>query len=249
MHMHTCMHTHTHTETYLYFTYHIHTPQALMYIYVHTFMYVCVCFCNIMEYTRQGYIHACYMCMTMSSCMYMPLPRLGERHPRRATGAAPPCPPGPYHWPCVKPSAYKIHKPYHHPVKIHTQARQCPAPPPPPLPLPFAPPSPPLPQPLPLPRSRSACSFATAPDPPPCQHPSHHTPSLTRLVRYLQVQGARELGRLHQLRRRSLVLVGARQPQGRAAPLYVCVRKCVTSCMRVRGGGQGDGNSAKGKRG
>ena len=76
MHMHTHMHTHTHTETYLYFTYHIHTPQALMYIYVHTFMYVCVCFCNIIEYTRQGYIHACYMCMTMSSCMYMPLPRL-----------------------------------------------------------------------------------------------------------------------------------------------------------------------------
>ena len=62
MHMHTCMHIHTHTETYLYFTYHIHTPQALMYIYVHTFMYVCVCFCNIIEYTRQGYIHACYMC-------------------------------------------------------------------------------------------------------------------------------------------------------------------------------------------
>ena len=30
----------------------------------------------------------------------------------------------------------------------------------------------------------------------------------------------------------------ARQPQGRAAVLYVCVRKCVTSCMRVRGGGR-----------
>ena len=97
--------TYTHREQYLYFTYHIHTPQALMYIYVHTFMYVCVCFCNIIEYTRQGYIHACYMCMTMSSCMYMPLPCLWERHPRRATGAAPPCPPGPLHWPCVKPSA------------------------------------------------------------------------------------------------------------------------------------------------
>ena len=68
-------------------------------------------------------------------------------------------------------------------------------------------------------------------------------------MRYLQVQDARELGRLHQLRRRSLVLFGARQPQGRFAVLYVCVRKCVTSCMRVRGGGQEDGNSAKGKRG
>ena len=109
MHMHTFMHIHTHTETYLYFTYHIHTPQALMYIYVYTFVYVCVCFCNIIEYTRQGYIHACYMCMTMSSCMYMPLPCLWERHPRRATGAAPPCPPGPLHWPCVKPSAYSSH--------------------------------------------------------------------------------------------------------------------------------------------
>ena len=106
MHMHTYMHIHTHTETYLYFTYHIHIPQALMYIniYVHTFMYVCV-FCNIIEYTRQGYIHACYMCMTMSSCMYMPLPCLWERHPRRATRAAPPCPPGLLHWQCVKPSA------------------------------------------------------------------------------------------------------------------------------------------------
>ena len=31
-----------------------------MYIYVHTFVYVCVCFCNIIEYTRQGSIHACY---------------------------------------------------------------------------------------------------------------------------------------------------------------------------------------------
>jgi len=110
---------------------------------------------------------------------------------------------------------------------------------PPPRPFLFPYPPPPLPPALiPLPRSRSACSFATAPDPPPCPHPSHHTPSLTRLVRYLQVQGARELGRLHQLRRRSLVLLGARQPQGRAAVLYVCVRKCVTSCMRVRGGGR-----------
>ena len=45
------------------------------------------------------------------------------------------------------------------------------------------------------------------------------------------------------------LLVGERQPQGRFAVLYVCVRKCVTSCMRVRGGGQEDGNSAKGKRG
>ena len=121
---------------------------------------------------------------------------------------------------------------------------------PPPRPCLFPYPPPPFPPALiPLPRSRSACSFATAPDPPPCPHPSHHTPSLTRLVRYLQVQGARELGRLHQLRRRFFVLVGARQPQGRAAVLYVCVRKCVTSCMRVRGGGQEDGNSAKGKRG
>ena len=77
MHMHTHMHTHTHRETYLYFTYHIHIPQALI-IYVYTFMCVCVSICNIIEYTRQGYIHACYMCM--SSCMYMPLPRLGERH-------------------------------------------------------------------------------------------------------------------------------------------------------------------------
>ena len=186
------------------------------------------------------------MCMTMSPCMYMPLPRLGERHPRRATGAAPPCPPGPLHWPCVKPSAYS--PPYRYPIKIHTHARQGPAPPPTPLPLPFPPP-PFTPALIPLPRSRSACSFATAPDPPPCPHPSHHTPSLTRLVRYLQVQGARELGRLHQLRRRSLVLVGARQPQGGASVLYVCVRKCVTSCMLVRGGGQEDGNSAKGKRG
>ena len=98
---------HTHTETYLYFTYHIHTPQALTYIYVYTFVYVCVSICNIIEYTRQGYIHACYMCMTMSSCMYMPLPCLWERHPRRATRAAPPCPPGPLHWPRVKPSAYR----------------------------------------------------------------------------------------------------------------------------------------------
>ena len=106
MHMHTYMHTHTQRETYLYFTYHIHIPQALMYIYVYTFVCVCVSICNLIEYTRQGYIHACYMCMTMSSCMYMPLPRFGERHPRRATGAAPPCPPGPVDWPRVKPSAY-----------------------------------------------------------------------------------------------------------------------------------------------
>ena len=63
----------------------------------------------------------------------------------------------------------------------------------------------------------------------------------------LQVQGARELGRLHQLRRRSLVLVGARPPQGRLAVLYVCVRKCVTSCMRVRGGGAGGRQQRKGK--
>ena len=128
----------------------------------------------------------------------------------------------------------------------HTSTSVPCAPPPTPLPLPLPPP--PLPPALiPLPRSRSACSFATAPDPPPCPHPSHHTPSLTRLVRYLQVQGARELGRLHQLRRRSLVLVGARQPQGRAAVLYVCVRKCVTSCMRVRGGGAGGRQQRKGK--
>ena len=93
----------------------------------------------------------------------------------------------PLHWPCVKPSAYS--PPYRYPIKIHTHARQCPAPPPTPLPLPLPPP--PFPPALiPLPRSRSACSFATAPDPPPCPHPSHHTPSLTRLVRYLQVQGS-----------------------------------------------------------
>ena len=69
MHMHTYMHIHTHTETYLYFTYHIHIPQALMYIYVYTFVYVCVSICNIIEYTRQGYIHADFTCMTTSSCM------------------------------------------------------------------------------------------------------------------------------------------------------------------------------------
>ena len=123
----------------------------------------------------------------------------------------------------------------------------------PPRPFLFPYPPPPLPPALiPLPRSRSACSFATAPDPPPCPHPSHHTPSLTRLVRYLQVQGARELGRLHQLRRGCFVLVFARQPQGRAAVLYVCVcanasqHACMcVGCRRTSKvkGGEGGGET------
>ena len=52
-------------------------------------------------------------------------------------------------------------------------------------------------------------------------------------VRYLPVHGARALGRFHQLRRRCLVLVEARQPQGHVEVLYVYVCKCVTARMHV----------------
>ena len=53
---------------------------------------------------------------------------------------------------------------------------------------------------------------------------------------HLPVQCARQLCRLHQLRRRCLVPVVACQPQGRAAVLYVCVCKCITARMHVWGG-------------
>ena len=42
-------------------------------------------------------------------------------------------------------------------------------------------------------------------------------------MRYLQVKGAGELGRLHELRRRCFMSVATRQTQGRGAVLYVFV--------------------------
>ena len=69
-----------------------------------------------------------------------------------------------------------------------------------------------------------------------CSHPSHHTRSQPRLVPYLRVEGAGELGRLHKLRRRLLVPVAACLHQGRAAHLYVCVQmRDSMHAMRVEG--------------
>ena len=54
---------------------------------------------------------------------------------------------------------------------------------------------------------------------------------------YLQVLGARELGRLHQLCCNCLVIFVARLPQGRAALLYVCVCANASQHACMWGGG------------
>ena len=83
---------------------------------------------------------------------------------------------------------------------------------------------------LPFPPSLSLRRAAPASAPTPCPRNSHHTRSQhPRLVPDLQVQGARALGRLHQLPRRCFLLVRARQHQGRVAVLSEEERQHVRS--------------------
>ena len=171
------------------------------------------------------------MCIITSARIYTSLPCLQARHWRRATAASPPCPPGRFHWPSATLSAQ------YHPVKVHTLKRQCPAPS---MLLLLA-----AHHLVPIVHTEYHDKVPPpAPAPALWPHSSHHTRSQSRLVPYLQVQGVRELGRLHQLRRRCLLLHVARQPQGRFAVLYVCVYAfmCVGGgCRRTSRVEKGEG--------
>ena len=84
--------------------------------------------------------------------------------------------------------------------------------------------------------SRGTRPHTSAPCAPLRTPPSSLAPPLSLPTAYLLVQGTDVLGRLNQLHCRCLVLVLARQPQGRFAVLHVCVCVFVKSCMHVRGG-------------
>ena len=171
------------------------------------------------------------VCIIVSARIYTSLPCLQARLGRRATAASPPCPPGRFHWPCATLSPSNL------PVKVHTLKRQCPA-----LSMPLLPAADHLvpityteyhdrPRPTSLP---APLTPHTLPDPPRAVpagpgrprawSPPSAPPPLPRACWRTPPTG----------------------PCSRTVRVRAQVRHIVHAC---EGGGQEDGNSAKGKRG